>query len=409
MFKRVARLKYFCGLDLGSSEFKVALVKAQDAQNLELLGVFQTRAMGLKDGSVSDLEDLSQCIKSAVKSVARKFSVEVRSLRVGIGADALSVHRSAAVIPLIDAGTKVISPSDIRKVNHQARLLGVDIDEETIHDFPQMYRVDDVNAALNPAGLFGRKLESNILILAAKANRLRNVVQAVHQAGFEVDRLSCSSYAAAEVVLDKNLKDRGCVLVDIGAKLTNVLLFKDGVLRDIQLIPWGGQYVTQTLADRLSLTIEKAEEIKRLHAVAAPGPSAETGDILVLRATEYVPVSRQSVCDAVGWEIENFLTHLETVIEGSVLVHDLNGGIVMVGGGALLPGLMERVEQRVHLPVGMGVGAKGLNNVPVFAGAIGLAKMNYLQNTEESIHWGRAGQIKNKVLTQLKDMCQEYF
>src|SRR3989338_1952734 len=104
-----------------------------------------------------------------------------------------------------------------------------------------------------------------------------------------------------------------------------------------------------------------------------------------------------------------FQMRQETVIEGSVLVHDLNGGIVMVGGGALLPGLMERVEQRVHLPVGMGVGAKGLNNVPVFAGAIGLAKMNYLQNTEESIHWGRAGQIKNKVLTQLKDMCQEYF
>ena len=64
MFKRVARLKYFCGLDLGSSEFKVALVKAQDAQNLELLGVFQTRAMGLKDGSVSDLEDLSQWKKA---------------------------------------------------------------------------------------------------------------------------------------------------------------------------------------------------------------------------------------------------------------------------------------------------------------------------------------------------------
>src|SRR3989338_7843011 len=106
MFKRVARLKYFCGLDLGASEFKVALVKAQDAENLELLGVFQTRAMGLKDGSVSDLVELSQCIKSAVKSVVRKFSVEVRALRVGIGADALSVHRCAAVIPLIDAGTK---------------------------------------------------------------------------------------------------------------------------------------------------------------------------------------------------------------------------------------------------------------------------------------------------------------
>ena len=409
MFKRVARLKYFCGLDLGASEIKVALVRAQDTENLELLGVFQTRALGLKDGSISDLAELSQCIKSAVEGLARKFSVKVHAVHVGISADALAVRRSMALVPLIDAGTKVISRADVKRVNHQANLLGAAIDEEVIHDFPQMYKVDDVNAALDPVGLLGRKLESNVLVLAAKANRVRNLVQAVHQSGFEVDRVSCSGYAASDVVLDKDFKAKGCALADIGANMTSVLLFKDGILRDIQFIPWGGQYVTQGLADRLSLTLEKAEEVKRMHAVAAPGQDAGTGDILVQREKGYAPLSRGSVCEAVNWEIENFLTHLETVVKGSAMYHDLNAGIVVVGGGALLPGLMERVEERVNLPVSMGVPAKGLNNVSVFAGAIGLAQMSYLRNSAASVHWGRAGDVKNKLWAQLKEMCQEYF
>lgn len=409
MFKRIAPSKYFCGLDLGASAIKTALVKAQDTANLELLGVFQTRTLGLNNGSISDLAELSQCIKTAVEGVAGKFSVRLQALRLGISAEVLGARRSMAVIPLIEAGTKVISRSDIRKADHQAKLLGITLDEETIHDIPQMYKVDDVNAALDPTGLFGRKLESDLLILAVKASRLRNLVQAVHQSGFEVSRVSCSGYAAAEVALDGDLKARGCALVDIGSNMTSVLLFVDGILRDIQFIPWGGQYVTQTLADRLSLTLEKAEEIKRLHAVAASGQGVEAGDILVKREKGYAPVSRTSVCDAVNWEIENFLTHLEAVVKGSALYHDLNGGIVMVGGGVLLPGLMERVEERVNLPVRLGVGAKGLNNVSVFAGAIGLAQMDYVRDTETSIRWNTAGDVRNKAWSYLKEMCQEYF
>ncbi len=409
MFKRMSRSKYFCGLDLGASEFKVSVVKAQDAENLELLGVFQARAQGLHDGSIVDLAELSQCIKAAVEEAGRKFSVKISSVHLGISANVLTMHRSMAVIPLIDAGTKVISPTDIKKVNHQAKLLGIAIDEEIVHDIPQMYKVDDINAAINPLGLLGRKLESNLLILAAKSSRLRNLIQAVHQAGFEIEGVSCSGYAAAEVVLDKGLKIKGCALVDIGANMTSVLLFKEGILRDIQFIPWGGQYVTQTLADRLSLTMAKAEEIKRTHGVTAPGAQAESGAILVKREKGYAPLSRESVCEQVNWEIENFLTHLETVVKGSALYHDLNGGIVMAGGGSLLPGLMERIEERVNLPVTMGTPAKGLNNVAVFAGAIGLAQINYFKNAQESLQWSTPGEVKKRFFGQIKEICQEYF
>ena len=292
----------------------------------------------------------------------------------------------------------------------QAKLLGLSLEEEIIHDFPQWYKVDDINTSINPTGLIGRKIETNLLLLTANSLRVRNLTKAVHQAGFEVSSIAFGGYAASDVAIDAKDRQEGAALVDIGANITSVIFFKNGIVGDVQFIPWGGNYVTQTIAERLSLTIDMAEEIKKTHAVASKTNIKEvSGEILVKRDKGYIPIRRESVCEAVNWEIENFLTHLETVIKGSPLFHQLNRGIVMVGGGALLPGAIERIEERINTPVRMGAATPGLNNAAVYAASIGLGRMNYLKRKEESIGIKTPLNFKDKVVNSVKELCQEYF
>jgi len=410
MFKNIKRSKYFCGLDLGSQSIKAALVRVQDENNLELLGVYELPAVGLREASISDLTELSQTVLRAVDGVCQRVSVKPNSIHLGVSADLLSFRRSSAVIPLVDAGTKVVAPSDVEKVNHQARLLGGGIDEDIVHSFEQYYKVDDVNVALNPIGLYGRKLEANLLLLTANAGRLRNMNKAVHQAGFDVQKASLTSYAASQVALDESFKKDGCALIDIGAHMTTVLFFKNGILGDVQFIKWGGHAITRSIADRLSLTIDLAEEIKKTHAVAAKLNTQESsGDILVKRDKGYVPIRRQAVCEAVEWEIENLLTHLETVLKGSALYHQLTKGAVMVGGTALLPGLIERIEQRTNLTVTLGIATKGLQNPSIFAGAIGLAQMEYLNKKDKAVNIKTAKNLFKRFYNKFEEVCQEYF
>ncbi len=410
MLKKIKRSKYFCGLDLGSQTIKTALVRVQDENNLELLGVYEVPAAGLREASISDLTELSQTISRAIEGVCQRVTVRPSAVHLGISADLLSSCRSSAIIPLVDAGTKVVAPSDLYKVNHQARLLGAGIDEEIVHSFEQFYKVDDVNVALNPTGLYGRKLESHLLLLKANAGRLRNMNKAVHQAGFDVEKVSLSSFAASQVALDETLKKEGCALIDIGAHMTSILFFKNGVLGDVQFIKWGGNFITQSIADRLSLTNDLAEEIKKTHAVAAKlDPQEASGDILIKRDKGYVPIRRQSVCEAVEWEIENLLIHLETVLKGSALYHQLNKGAIIVGGTALLPGLIERIEQRTNLTVSLGSATKGLQNPSVFAGAIGLAQMNYFQKQAKTINLTTTKNLFRSFFVKFEEMCQEYF
>jgi cell division protein FtsA len=410
MFKRMAQAQYFCGLDLGTHTMKASIICARNEENLDLLGVYETRSTGFKDVSISDITELADCIQRTVRGVMQKTGIKTHAVQLGVSGSFLNARRASAVIPLIDSGTKVVSKFDLRKVDHQAKLLGVDLQESVIHDFPQWYKIDDFNTSANPTGLVGRKIECSLLLLTANTLRLRNLTKAVHQAGFEVSSVAFGGFAASDVVVEKADKAQGCALVDIGANITSVVFFKNGIVGDIQFIPWGGNYVTQSIAERLSLTVDLAEEIKKTHAVAnRTDPKDVDGEILVKRDKGYIPVRRQAVCEAVNWEMENFLTHLETVIKGSVLYHHLNKGIVMTGGGALLPGAIERIEERVNLPVRMGASTPGLHNSAVFAASIGLARMHYLKKIGEGIGIKTPLNFKDKIVNSVKELCQEYF
>ena len=410
MFKKMAQVQYFCGLDLGTHTMKASIVCAKDEENLDLMGVYETPATGFKEASISDITELAQCIQRTVQAVMQKTGIKVHAVQLGVGGSILTTRRSSAVIPLIDSGTKVISPFDLRKVDNQAKLLGVNLEEEIIHDFPQWYKIDDINTSINPTGLIGRKIESSLLLLTANSLRVRNLTKAVHQAGFEVASVAFCGYAASDVAVDRNDKALGVALVDIGANITSVIFFKNGIVGDVQFIPWGGNYVTQTIAERLSLTLDLAEEIKKTHAVANQANLKEvSGEILVKRDKGYIPIRRESVCEAVNWEIENFLTHLETVVKGSHLYHHLNKGIVMIGGGSLLTGAIERIEERINTPVRMGATTPGLNNSTLFAASIGLGRMHHLKKKQDSIGIKTPLNFKDKVINNIKELCQEYF
>jgi len=409
MFKKT-QPQYFCGLDLGTHTMKASIVCAKDEENLDLLGVYETRATGFKEASISDITELAECIQRTVQGVMQKTGIKIHAVQLGVSGSFLSTRRTSAVIPLIDTGTKVISKFDLRKVDGQAKLLGVNLEEEIIHDFPQWYKIDDINTSINPTGLIGRKIESSLLLLTANSLRVRNLTKAVHQAGFEVNSVAFSGYAASDVAIDSADKENGCALVDIGANITSLIFFKNGIVGDVQFIPWGGNYVTQSIAERLSLTIDLAEEIKKTHAVASrANPKEMTGEILVKREKGYLPIRRESVCEAVNWEIENFLTHLETVVKGSFLYHHLNKGLVMVGGGSLLPGAIERIEERINTPVRMGAATPGLNNAAVYAASIGLGRMHYLKKKQEAIGIKTPLNFKDKIVNSVKELCQEYF
>lgn len=401
--------KLSCGLDLGVQTMKASLVRMKDPENLELLGVHEVRTAGLKGSAVSDLNELSECIQRAVGGLVNKTGVRVKGLNIGLGGDLVTIRESGAVIPLVDHGNKVISAQDIKKVKSQARLLGVHLDEEILHDFPKYFKVDDVNTSINPTGLYGRKLCGQYILVITNMTRMRNIVKAVNQGGFELGYPYFSSYAASQVAMDHKARNEGVAFIDVGSTSSAVLIFKDGLLQHIELIPWGGTNVTQSIAGQLSLVLDLAEDIKKSHAVAHRTNVDIEDEILVKRETGYMPIKRAGISQAIGPEVEKFVEHLKIAIKGSPYYHHLNAGIVMVGGGALLPGLIEQVEEATNLQVTTGIPTKGLNNSVLYAGVIGLAQMSSIHAMNIASMAQAPKNWTARMTNAFKELYQEYF
>jgi cell division protein FtsA len=413
MLRKIIKEKYYCGIDIGARTVKAGIMKIKDTQDAKLIGVYEHDTHGFKDNAVSDLDEFSECVHNTIAELTKKTGIKLREVQVGLGGAMIEARQTNTVIPLIDKGSKVITRRDVKKVNDNARLLGVQMEEEILHDLPRQYRIDDMHSALNPVGLYGRKLGVDSLMIVINENRIRNITKAVHQAGYDVTNVFFNTYASSGVVLSDVEKKKGCVLVDIGSQYTAVLIFKEGVLQFFKGINIGGNNFTNNIADQIDLPFDLAEEIKKSYAVASGYDEHKEEEILVKKEDVYVPIKRGVICQAIKPEVDELVGYIRTIILNSGLHDQINGGITVIGGGALLAGLIERIGQDMKVPVKLGQmnmsAHKTLSHTALFSSVVGLAQSGFKQSFRYSISPDDQQPWTKAFTSRVRELYQEYF
>ena len=133
--------KIYCGLDIGNHSLKASLVRVKAPNRYELLEALEAPTRGFKKSYVSDLGEFSESIHRVLKELTRKSAGKFKGVHLGLGGHTVEMRYSKALIPLVDKASKVITTGDLKKVNKQSRLLGIKMDEEILHDFPQQYLI----------------------------------------------------------------------------------------------------------------------------------------------------------------------------------------------------------------------------------------------------------------------------
>ncbi len=416
MIDRVFREKIFCSLDIGTHNIKGALLKmstAKGSEEMELINVNEHRLYGFKDAHVSNLSELADSINSALKDLTRKYDRQPKEIQLGVSGDLIKSRLAQTIIPLADRGSKVITSKDIEKVNRQVKVLGTKIDEEVLHEIPLQYHIDEADTLLDPSGLYARKLGVDSILILSVENRLRNIVKAVNQAGYEVDHIFFSDYVAADVALKEEERKYGCGFIDVGSQATSVFVFKDNCLKSLEIIPWGGDFLTQAIAKQLNLSFEMADEIKKSYAVVSDSNKYNDEEILLKKEEAYLPIKRAVILEAIKPEVENFIGLIENFMRAPNRRDDVKQGFIVVGGGALLPGLIERVGSVAGVPVRLGKFnfsfKRDLVQETVFLAAIGLASQGYRKNYPHRTFIADRQPWFKECLRRGKELYEEYF
>jgi type IV pilus assembly protein PilM len=120
-------------------------------------------------------------------------------------------------------------------------------------------KIDDAVADADPAA------QMEVLIAVAQRDMVSGHLEALKLAGLDVVTVDVEPLAIGRALLDLSktgLKAKTTVVINIGASGTEVGIYRDGVLRFPRTIPLGGEAFTRAVADKLSLSLDAAEDEK---------------------------------------------------------------------------------------------------------------------------------------------------
>ncbi|MCA9401702.1 MAG: cell division protein FtsA [Candidatus Omnitrophica bacterium] len=401
--------RVICAVDIGSRSIKGVVVQCSQFHH-QILATSVMPAYGIKDGQVSNLSDLSDTIQTLTKDLKKLSGKTFHDMSLGVGHQLVRLKSTNAVISLIERGVKHITRRDVKHVLNQASLLGMKIGEEILHRIPQNYLVDD-SLVVSPIGLTGKKMGVRALLVIAQASKMLNVVKAVSQAGFETQHIHFTPFAAAECHLSDEQKNKGVAYLDMGAKFTTLLMYKDGSLQHIEKYPFGGDDITHNMCQDLNIPFELAETIKLSYS-DANDLRATDEEILIKKDEGYKPIKREEVIAAIEPKVQNIVTMVVNHLKQTKHFEELNAGVIMSGSASLLSGLIERINTKVNMPIELvrvsQNGEQGLANPPLFAGALGVAcyrEKNALEDANKHKHqpWTK------QVVERISDLYHEYF
>jgi cell division protein FtsA len=348
---------YICALDIGSSKIAAVAAKVKARRLSEIF--FETEpAKGIKKGIVVDSIDLVSALTKVFRNLKAKSRINIKSAYINLSGEDIVTKHSQAIIPLAERGNKVITLSDMDKVNEQARILASSLEEEIIYQAPSSYSIDSRGNIQNPLGLYSHKLEVDLYLVSVRLSTVQSLVRAVNQAGSEIKNLFLSGIGTSRAVFNsrfRNFTEGVNLLCDIGSDITEIVVFKDGLLRDVQILSLGGDDLTLELEERLKIPFELAEDVKRSHGMAGIDLSQidENKEILVKKSDIYKPIKQKLVAEILTAKTEAICQKIKDSLDKKINLAHLNN-FVVTGRTLLLGGFLEMLEGSLGIPLKLG-------------------------------------------------------
>ncbi len=297
-----------CAIQFGSSRIMaIAAWKNMQTGSLENIEIESEPTKGcISHGCIVNIEQTAMHIKSVMQKLGNRMRANIGSAYVGIGGISLHslIQQPSVQIP----GYDVLHAEPISGGQHQ-------------------------------------------LIVGEKRLR-QGVVAAMERAGIQMREVVVLPQATA-CILSEDERQRGCVLVDIGAGTTTVSIYKQGDLQHLAVIPLGGDSVTYDI-EAAGCSREEAERIKLEWSDAAQdGKEAasnhQQSTSNILFADKTLPMPQSTLNTIVTCRYEEIAANVLHQIENSGLKDHLDAGCIITGGVAVQRGLTTLISRRLGI------------------------------------------------------------
>ena len=206
---------------------------------------------------------------------------------------------------------------------------------EAKHSIPYPYEETSVDYTILPSLFTQGQQNLDILLVAAKKDKIANYTNAIHQANKNPEAIEVDVFAllnAIEINYPEVLSKKNICIINMGASLTNVFIAEKGIPQLFRDLPIGGSLFTENLSKELNLGFDDAEK-------AMKGFPLENG--LMDKSKAALNINIQNLLE----EISKTFSFYEST-EGKENTID---SIFLCGGLSNLSELSDRFEQKFNI------------------------------------------------------------
>jgi cell division protein FtsA len=374
---------FITGLDVGTSSLKVIVADCKGPRPI-ILYAHEEPSYGIRKGAVIDLSEASQSINRALSEVKKISKSALKNIYVSIGTSQTKMQASRGIVAVSRADAEIYQ-DDIDRAVRASQAVNLPQNRTIIHTLTKEFMVDGVGDISDPLGLSGSRLEVQSLIIDAFSPHIKTLIRAVELSGGDVSGLVFGPLVAARAALSKRQRSLGTALVDIGFGTTGLVVYEEDRLAGVAKFPVGAGNISNDLAVGLKIPVDIAEEVKLHYGYAYSKEVAqkETVDLKKFSEDARGTVARRFIAEIVESRLEEIFDLVNNELKLLQKFGQLPGGVVIVGGGAKLPGLTDLVKQDMKLAAqigftladewdGHGGSFKEYLEDPEFVGAFGL-------------------------------------
>lgn len=406
----MAREQVIASLDIGNATIRcVIAIVSPDSKEPHIVGIGHSPSLGLRDGSVSSIEEVVSNVTAALEDAERMSGISIHHVFVGTSGSHIESFPSQGVVA---TSGKEVTEFDMERVIETAQNAPLQRNKHILRVIPKTFSVDDQRDIQNPLGMSGIRLEVDSHVITGNISTLKNLERAVHQSGVDVDDILPAPLAMAEAVLSRRQKELGVVAIDIGASATSVTVYEEGALIHTAVVPIGGYSVTKDIAIGLRSSIDTAEKIKKEFGTNLVDDIQESEeiDLHTLSKIDSHTVSRRHLAEIIQARYHEILVMVKEELQKSGRDGMLPGGVILSGAGSKMAGTLELAREVLALPVQIGFpqDVQGMTEKiddPSYATAIGLILwgMKHEPRSSGGINLG-LGDLFSKIVTIFKKL-----
>lgn len=337
--------RYIASVDLGTSKLAVCVARIQD-QNVEVIYYKESPSLGIRYSYVLIPGKVKEEVRKAIIEAQQALRIKIQQVIVGLPRWYVRQETASASMTRPEPDD-LIQESEIKALKSMA-LESYPLEDSTKEVIygavAQSFSTEDsINEPENDiVGMAAETLEGNFKVFIGNRRYSSNIDSVFNDLGIAIAKKYFTPGITAKAVLKSEQMENGVALIDIGAGVSSVTIFKDKIMRFYAAIPFGGNSVTNDIKSECNFSFELAENIKKAYGACMPNKLSSLGEKSIQIVDEdgntTAQVSVKYISEIITARMKEIIEALLFRIQesGFASEEDLRAGVVVTGGGAEL-------------------------------------------------------------------------